>query len=272
LIAEAATAPNQLLDLQAALEEMAHLSTVAETAAAKGPARVIQITGEIQAVLEEEPAREIPCLAPESRARFEVLRADCPRPWAQAVRKLRGRLIEERARREAAGRSLCSLAIVSPRRGGGRSTAARNLAASLAVLPDAKVLLMDADVERPSLPRRLGVPQAARLVDGGREFLRRVPDTGLHLLALGNSGANPLIDSLDHARLATYLQDARAHFTWVIVDAPPMETADGEALATMTDGLVMVLRAGREYFDEADAAVRRLDPTRLIGAILNSGR
>ena len=48
-----------------------------------------------------------------------------------------------------------------------------------------------------------------------------------------------------------------------------METADGEALSGVADGTVLVLRNGREYFDEANAAVRRLDPARLVGAILN---
>lgn len=277
-VAESVMSPagNPLLDLQAALEAMQHLTTVAESASAssavKGPARVIQITGQIQAVIEEEPLPPIPTLPLESRDAFEVLRPDCARAWAEAQLKLRGRLVEERARWEASGRRLFAVAVTSPRRGGGRSTAARNLAACLGKLPGANVLLVDGDVEQPSLARRLRTEAAPGLGEGWRDFVRRVPETGLHVLPLGRAAGSSSIDAVDQRQLGMFIDGARANFDWLILDTPPMETASGEAIVAKADGAVLVLRNGREYFDEAGAAVRRIDPQRLAGAILNFAR
>ena len=178
---------HQLLGLHAALEEMAHLRTVAEAVpplpattaehvidsgydhefefepgqvTGEGPVRTIRITGQIEALIEvENPPVDLvfscPTLPPDAVAAFEILAPRCPSRWAEALRKLRGRLLEEKARREANGGRLCSIALTSPRRASGRSSTARNLAACLGVLPEVRVLLIDADVARQSLHRRL---------------------------------------------------------------------------------------------------------------------
>ncbi len=289
---------HQLLDLHAALEEMAHLRTVADAvepppiATAKpavvfepgkviedGSARLIRITGEIEALIEEEsPMAEIlfssPSLSVECLQAFEVLTPRCPPAWAEALRKLRGRLLEERSRWEAKSHRLRSVAITSPRRSSGRSAAARNLAACLGALPESRVLLIDADVMRPSLHRRLRVSQSPGLTESiaakdneWHRHIRRLPDSGLYVLPLGRAGSG--IDALDLARLPAFLERAGNSFSWIVLDAPPLDTADGEALATVADGTILMLRNEREYFDEADAAVRRLDPARLLGAVLN---
>lgn len=289
--ASAPYAPNSLLDLQSALEEMAHLQTVAESAgpapavtappsendAEPGAARWIQITAEIQALLDEEAPAESPLpeasLSASSRDAFELFTPHCPPRLAEAFRKLRGRLLEERVQWEAAGRALHSIAIVSPRRRSGRSATARNLAACLGAAPDTKVLLVDADVERPSLHRRLSLPRSPGLAEalgsggGWRQYVQRVPDSGLHVLTIGGTAAG--IDSFGDEAVCAFLERARAEFTWTILDAPSMETADGETLARLAGAALLVLHNEREYFDEAGAAVRRLAPSRLLGAVLN---
>ena len=290
---------HQLMGLHAALEEMAHLRTVAEAVAVPAPEpgydhdfgfepgevtgdgsfRTIRITGQIEALIEvENPPVDLlfscSTLPPDAAAAFEILAPRCPPKWAEALRKLRGRLLEEKSRRESSGGRLSSIAITSPRRSGGRSSTARNLAACLGVLPEVRVLLIDADVMRPSLHRRLRVAQSPGLTESiaakdheWHRHIRRVPDSGLHVLPLGTAGSG--IDALDLSRLPRFLERAGSAFSWIILDAPPMDTADGEALANATDGAILMLRNEREYFDEADAAVHRLDPNRLLGAILN---
>ena len=249
-----------------------------------GTSRLVRITSAIHALIEPEedqppatPLVEAPYLSAwlpaVCRDSFEILGASCPPKLAEAFRKLRGRLIEERQRWEAAGRPLASIAVVSPRHSSGRSATARNLAACLGAAPDAKVLLVDADASRPSLHRRLRAPLAPGMLDalaGGEDWRRhiyRVPDSGLYVLTLGS----PQIgwDAMDHRELPLFLDRLRAEFNWTILDAPSLEVADGEALAHRADAVLMVLRNEREYFDEAEAAVRRLDPTRLLGTVLN---
>ncbi len=296
---------HQLLGLHAALEEMAHLRTVADAVpplpktpepfydsaydhefefepgqvTGEGPVRTIRITGQIEALIEvENPPVDLlfscATLPPDAGAAFEILAPRCPPKWAEALRKLRGRLLEEKARREANGGRLCSIAITSPRRASGRSSTARNLAACLGVLPEVRVLLIDADVMRPSLHRRLKVAQSPGLAESiaardheWHRHIRRVPHSGLHVLSLGTARSG--IDGLDLSRLPRFLERAGNAFSWIVLDAAPMDTADGEALANIADGAILLLRNEREYFDEADAAVHRLDPRRLLGAILN---
>ena len=293
---------HQLMGLQAALEEMAHLRTVAEAVlpalapthdsgydsefefepgevTGEGAARTIRITGQIEALIETEgPPVDLlfscSSLPLDTAGAFEILAPKCPPKWAEAMRKLRGRLLEEKSRREASGGRLSSIAITSPRRSSGRSSTARNLAACLGVLPEVRVLLIDADVIRPSLHRRLKVAQSPGLTESiaakdheWHRHIRRVPNSGLHVLPLGTAGSG--IDALDLSRLPRFLERAGNAFSWIILDAPPMDTADGEALANAADGAILTLRNEREYFDEADAAVHRLDPARLLGAILN---
>lgn len=248
-----------------------------------GTRRLVRITGSIQAVIEPAadpqppPVVEAPYLSAwlpvASRDSFEILGSACPPKLAEAFRKLRGRLIEERQRWEAAGRLLTSIAVVSPRRSSGRSATARNLAACLGAAPDAKVLLVDADAGHPSLHRRLRAPLCPGMLeaiaggDGWSRHIRRVPGSGLYILTLGSPPSG--LEAMDHGQLPAFLERLRAEFTWTVLDAPSLEAADGEALAHRADAVLMVLRNEREYFDEAEAAVRRLDPTRLLGAILN---
>jgi Mrp family chromosome partitioning ATPase len=136
------------------------------------------------------------------------------------------------------------------------------------------VLLVDADLGRPSVHRRLRIAQSPGLTDAIEarksnwgDYVHQLPGSGLHILPLGAAATG--IDGLDLARLPDFLECAAGVFQWIVIDAPPMDSADGEALASMADGTVLVLRREREYFDEANAAVRRIDPARLLGAVLN---
>ncbi len=298
LATQAGSGATELLGLHHALEEMAQFQTVVNAARHTSPPasvespgevteigtrKLIRITGSIQAVIEPAvdpepaPAVDAPYLSAwlpaACRDSFEILAAHCPPTLAEAFRKLRGRLIEERQRWESAGRVLTSVAVVSPRRCSGRSATARNLAACLGAAPDAKVLLVDADAGHPSLHRRLRAPlspgmlEAITVGDDWSQHIRRVPDSGLYILTLGSPQAG--LDAMDHGQLPAFLERLRAEFTWTILDAPSLEVADGEALAHCADAALLVLRNQREYFDEAEAAVRRLDPTRLLGTILN---
>jgi Mrp family chromosome partitioning ATPase len=298
---------NPLLDLHAALEELAHLQNGAHSGRVSRPvrpprppapspmhrlpgevtewglARLIRISEGIEVLIEPERAAAslaetavaapIPELPAASRRSFDVFDPRCPANLADAFRKLRGRLVEEQERRRAAGAVLNSVAIVSARHSSGRSATARNLAACLGTSPDARVLLVDADAVKPSLHRRLSLPQSPGLAEAlpagpaWRGLAHRIPGSGLYVLTLG--AAHTGIDSLDYRLLPAFLERVRAEFDWCVIDAPSMETADGEAVAGLADSALLVLRNERDYFDEADAVVRRLGPSHLLGAVLN---
>lgn len=306
---DAAVEPSSSADsgLQAALAELSHLqemAAVSATNAAPPPAeleqeqeqeeeevgevteigelRLIRISDGIEAVVDSEP--EVAAFTPfpaactlpdESRAGIEILVGRrCPATFAEGFRKLRERLIEEQGRWSQSGRQLNSVAVISPRRGSGRSVIARNLAACLGLGADARVLLIDADPRKPSLHRRLrttpspGLAEAVRSGPMWRDSVRRVPGTGLYVLTLGALGTGAE-GGLDDTLIAALLDRARSEFNWILIDSPSMETAHAEMLARLADSSLLVLRNQTEFFDEAEAALRRLDSSRLLGMILN---
>lgn len=290
--------------LEAALAELSQLQQMAAAVAGPPPpppplaaaelddTRIIRISSNIEALIEPEEVEAVTIetgaaaptaspallqaaalLPPESRNGIEIFAARCPSSFAEGFRKLRERLIEEQSRWSQSGRPLNSVAVISPRRGSGRSVITRNLAACLGASPDARVLLIDADPRKPSLHRRLRVAQSPGLAEAARsgpmwrESVRRVPETGLFVLTLGAIGAGA--EGLDDTLIANLLDYARSEFTWIFLDGPSMETAHAEMLARLADSSLLVLRNQTEYFDEAEAALRRLDSSRLLGMILN---
>ena len=73
-------------------------------------------------------------------------------------------------------------------------------------------------------------------------------------------------------RTSELLARLRQEFDAVLIDTPPMQpVADARVLSRLTDGVILVIRAGRTHRDAAAAAVQRFreDGTPVLGAILN---
>ena len=73
--------------------------------------------------------------------------------------------------------------------------------------------------------------------------------------------------------MATLLKRLRAEFDMILMDAPPMiHLADARVLGHLSDGVVLVIRAGQTTTESALSACQRFaeDGTRVLGSILNS--
>ena len=73
--------------------------------------------------------------------------------------------------------------------------------------------------------------------------------------------------------MATLLKRLRAEFDMILMDAPPMiHLADARVLGHLSDGVVLVIRAGQTTTESALSACQRFaeDGTRVLGTILNS--
>ncbi len=201
-----------------------------------------------------------------------VLHAD-PRsrlvePFNTAAALLEGRCAE-------AGAKL--VAVTSARPGNGKSTVAANLAVSLA-RGLARVLLVDADLRRPSQHRLLGLAEATGLssyLTGAADVLDQVLVStemeNLTVLPAGPALQNP-IPFLRSERLRVVLPELRERFDFVIVDLPPVRSAaDTLILAPALDGVLLVLGAGETGKDDATASKRLLRDARgkLLGCVLN---
>ncbi len=203
-----------------------------------------------------------PAVAPEARL---VALADPQSPAAEQYRVLYHRLVRLGARRPARG-----VAITSSGRGEGRTTTAANLALT-AVAEGGSVLLVEADLRRPTLANLLGLaPRAglAEVLEGTAELAQAVVRVG----ALSVLCAGPVRDAaatLRSARAAGVMDALRAGWDHVYLDAPPaLAFADGDRIAAEADVAVLVVRAGVTPRQVVGLALEALGE-RAAGIVLN---
>lgn len=190
---------------------------------------------------------------------------------AEAYRTLRTNLIFSQT-----GRALKSVIITSASPGEGKSTTSSNLAAAFAQ-QGMRVLLVDADLRRPTLHTIFGTPREPGLTQvlvGQMELEAALQETsvpGLSLLTSGVLPPNPA-ELLGSPVMRELLRTMVDGFDMVILDTPPvMAASDSSVLASMVDGVVLVVRAGRTERSMAQQAVRQLTSVgaRVLGAALN---
>ena len=157
----------------------------------------------------------------------------------------------------------------------GKSTTAINIALALAEA-EHNVLLVDGDMRRPSLDKYLEVVGSvgfSSVLSGGAPLEEVVQDTKfprLSVLAAGAIPPNPseLLGSLAAQKL---LSDLRTKYDYVIVDSPPLlAVTDGAILATVSDGTIVLVRAGetkREQLTHATGILKDVGAT-ILGSVL----
>jgi len=142
------------------------------------------------------------------------------------------------------------LAVTSDRAGAGTTTVAANLAETLALQGEGKVLLVDANLADPTLSRMLGARDQVGLSDaliGGFEDVPTVPTpvAELRLLPAGSAGKK-LDRGLDPNLLVQELERLAADFAYVVVDLPSVGDVEAvNCLRERCDGLVLVVEADR---------------------------
>ena len=177
----------------------------------------------------------------------------------------------------SAGRPPRSLTFVSAEPGEGKTTVAGNLAISLAQLGK-RVLLVDGDMRRPCVHKLFNIEDyGAGLVnflageDGWSHLVRPTGVPNLDCLICGPVPPNPS-ELLSSERMQQLLVEAMREYPFVLIDAPPLlNVTDGRILATMVDGVVLVVRGGitpHELAQQAQFHVRDVG-ARLIGVVLN---
>jgi capsular exopolysaccharide synthesis family protein len=180
------------------------------------------------------------------------------------------------------GRPPAVIAFTSPQSSEGKTTVVSNLAVALAEI-NRRVLIIDGDLRKPRLDRILGEPNGWGLSDLLREaeplhqrpldyLVQKTKIPNVHAVFSGRRTSNAA-NLLHSPRLPELIARFRQEFDAVLIDAPPvLGLPDARVLGHMSDGVILVLRAGQTTLETARAARQRLaeDGTVVLGTILNA--
>jgi exopolysaccharide/PEP-CTERM locus tyrosine autokinase len=167
--------------------------------------------------------------------------------------------------------------------GEGKSFCAINLALSIAAERDHQVLLVDADVARPSIPRELGFSATAGLMNllldpGSRDVSELVLRTNIEKLMILPAGrrhelATELLASQTMSRVLDDLS-SRYPDRVIIFDSPPLlMTTESRVLATHMGQILMVVAAGSTPKAAVNDALATIDgAAEVTGLVLNRMR
>jgi protein-tyrosine kinase len=168
-------------------------------------------------------------------------------------------------------RSVKVVMLTSALSGEGKSLTAANLALILSESQRRRVLLVDADLRRPSLHELFGVAKVPGLGDSlasdGPLPLIQISSC-LSLLTAG-SAADPT-NALTSDRMRVFVDEARGRFDWILLDVPPVGLlSDARVLALLADMTLLIALAGKTPYDAIRSAAEAVGPERLAGVILN---
>ena len=204
--------------------------------------------------------------------RHPVLSGPVPHDFGEAFRALRTALVAKNA-----GNGPRIIAVTSTQPLEGKTTTAVNMALALAI-GGARVLVIDADMRRPSLHKALRLPNdkgLSDLLNGSskvREVVQGSGDRNLLVITAGPTPSNPS-ELLGSERMAAFIRQlAGGPFDWVIIDTPPvLAVTDAVILAPMVSSMTFVIGAEMTWWRHVERAVETLQSgqPRAINAILN---
>lgn len=163
----------------------------------------------------------------------------------------------------------------------GKSTVIANVAASLGTLDNMRVLLIDADMRKPTARRSFSLTTQGGLStllanrdDLFMQATEYVPEANLYVMPAGPTPPNPA-ELLSSKRMDELLDEMSRAFDIILIDTPPvLVVTDTQILANKVDGVVFVLREGIAQKQELMKAKHLLETTKasIIGAVYNGAQ
>ena len=177
--------------------------------------------------------------------------------------------------------NLKSIIVTSANHGEGTSTLAFNLALSLGLVKETRVLLIDANLRQPNLHEWFDQKQE----NGFSDFLKDeislaeiIKETSLDNVKLITAGViaseNNNLDVLSGITLKTK-ETLEKNFDWIIYDSPPVNIYPDTLLMTpLSDGIILVIFAERTRRVAVQKAKESLESinANILGGVLNGRR
>lgn len=166
------------------------------------------------------------------------------------------------------GQDARSWVITSALESEGKTLTAANLAVVMAEL-NLRVVVVDADLRRPSLAERLGIESAIGLTDvviGKCSLDEAIQTWGANDLAVLPAGSIPPNPNelLQSAQAAEVYQELKRRYNVILYDAPPLlSVSDAAVLARLADGAILLAGLGRVRRPQLHASEQAL---RRVGA------
>ncbi|MEH6447374.1 MAG: polysaccharide biosynthesis tyrosine autokinase [Oleispira sp.] len=160
--------------------------------------------------------------------------------------------------------------------GEGKTTTSVNLASAYGQME--KVLLIDADMRRPTVAKQLQLPQGSRGLSNAvaypetlDESIHTIADLGIDVMPAGAIPPNPL-ELLSSKNFTDILEQLKGRYQRIIIDSAPMQAvSDALYLSTLSDGVVYVIKADSTKDKLIKTGLGRLEDSnaRILGVVLN---
>lgn len=256
--------------IEQALEKAAHLRNT-QTATAPLQEAHVQPSGQAKHPL--PPAMPAGEPLPQIDNPFVATLSDPHSPVSEEYRKLKS-VVSAFAKHDGFRNVIMVTSSVSSE---GKSLTSLNLAITLAQEFDHTVLLIDADLRKPSIQGYLGMTPTKGLSEylaGGVDLSELLIKTGigrLTLLPAGTPVKNP-VEFFSSQKMKEFVKEIKNRYPdrFIIIDTPPvLAFAETRSLGAIVDGVLLVVREGQATSESVTEAKNAFDSKKLIGAVYN---
>jgi capsular exopolysaccharide synthesis family protein len=169
-----------------------------------------------------------------------------------------------------------SIVVTSTQPAEGKSTIISNLAVTMAQ-SGKKVLLIDCDLRKPSVHKKLGISNQEGLTSllSKEKTMEEVVKTSninnFYILTSGPIPPNPA-ELLGSKRMKSFIAELKGYFDIILLDAPPiLAVTDAQILSTLCDGVLLVAAYGQAEKEAVVRAKEAIDKVggKILGLVIN---
>lgn len=177
-------------------------------------------------------------------------------------------------------KGLSTILITSPNENEGKSLTAANLAISLAMEVEHTVLLVDADLRRPTLHKLFGFEPANGLSDAlmtGKALPDILVNPGINKLTIlpGRNNFSNSAEIIGSPAMKQLIKEMKHRYSnrYIIFDAPPaIDCPDTLILSQYVDGIILVAEYNKTTQDQIEKTLILLKNANILGTVLNKTR